>query len=396
MAETKIYKNVRFANRIDTESNWVMANPTLEPGELAFVGENGNYVMILGDTHKKPIRQIIQEMGTGAHDSHIFYPGKNNSGSGGGGGGGSTTIPVASATILGGVKVPEEKVSGLTLVGDGTLKNALISEYDYDRGCFVVNKLYIKDLEYDNKVTNPSFEGDFLTLRAESTSALAVKSGIVIKSLQEGFDGFLGLSAANKIIIAQTDGTYAELVGIAPTGVGVGLVNYSSSNNYATITECSTLNLHTNTGDIAYSPSAPTVDIDVTSPPISVNGQIFNYNPEIKQYNIELEGGLTEENRQKLEQLSQSLEDINTLKQETLINVLEGNLIDVLNNNDRTVTVTHSEVSQGLAEVTTATYVVTNPSDDEDLEAIKLLADIEVDKYGHITKKKFVTLSWKI
>ena len=396
MAETKIYKNVRFANRIDTESNWVMANPTLEPGELAFVGENGNYVMILGDTHKKPIRQIIQEMGTGAHDSHIFYPGKNNSGSGGGGGGGSTTIPVASATILGGVKVPEEKVSGLTLAGDGTLKNALVSKYDYDRGCFVVNKLYIKDLEYDNKVTNPSFEGDFLTLRAESTNALDVKSGIVIKSLQEGFDGFLGLSAENKIIVAQTDGTYSELVGIASTGVGVGLVNYASSNNYATITECSTLTLRTNTGDIAYSPSSPAVNVDVTSPPISVNGQVFHYDSNDHLYNIELEGGLTEENRQKLEQLSQSLDDIDTLKRETLINVLEGNLIDVLNNNDRTVTVTHSEVSQGLAEITTTTYTVTNASDGEDLEAIKLLADIEVDNYGHITKKKFITLSWKI
>jgi hypothetical protein len=74
----------------------------------------------------------------------------------------------------------------------------------------------------------------------------------------------------------------------------VGLVNYSSSNNYATITECSTLTLHTNIGDIAYNPSTPAVDIDVTSPPFSVNGQIFNYNPDIKQYNIELEGGLTE------------------------------------------------------------------------------------------------------
>ena len=68
----------------------------------------------------------------------------------------------------------------------------------------------------------------------------------------------------------------------------------------------------------------------------------------------------------------------------------------MLNNNDRTVTVTHSEVSQGLAEITTTTYTVTNASDGEDLEAIKLLADIEVDNYGHITKKKFITLSWKI
>ena len=393
MAETKVYKNVRFANRIDTESNWVMINPTLEPGELAFVGEEGNYFMILGDTHRRPIKEIIDN--PSAHASHVFYPAsRTGDNGGGGGGGGSTTIPVASATILGGVKVPEEKVSGLTIATDGTLKNALVSRYDYDRGCFVVNKLYIKDLEYDNKVTNPSFEGDFLTLRAESTSALDVKSGIIIKSLQEGFDGFLGLSAENKIIVAQTDGTYSELVGIASTGVGIGLVNYASSNNYATITECSTLTLRTNTGDVAYNPSTPAVDVDVTSPPISVNGQVFNYNTDNNRYDIELEGGLTEENRQKLEQLSQSLEDIATLQKETLTEVKSGNKITVTDNNDRTVTVNHDTTALQDDNISAAIYTV--KSQTPQTEKIKVLVDIETDVYGHVIKKHFKEISWVI
>ena len=393
MAETKIYKNVRFANRIDTEANWVMNNPTLEPGELAFVGENGDYIMILGDTHKKPIGQIINDMRNGTHDSHIFYPGKH-SGSGGGGGGGSTNIPVASATLLGGVKIPEEHISGLVIAGDGTLKNALTEKYDYDRGCFVVNKLYIKDLEYDNKVTNPSFEGDFLTLRADSTEPLAVKSGIVIKSLQTNFDGFLGLSAENKIIIAQTDGTYAELVGISPTGVNKGFISYSTGNNYATIVVCNPLNITTNAGQVSYDPTAPTASIDVSSPPIAVNGQVFNYNTTDNRYNIELDGGLTEENRQKLEQLERSLSDIEQLKTETITDVVGDKLIEAIKNN-RTITVTHSVATKELDEEANATYVVEDAPEGTDLESIKLLADIVVDQYGHVIKKKFIHLAWK-
>lgn len=391
MAETKIYKNVRFANRIDTEFNWIATNPTLEPGELAFVGENGDYYMILGDTHKKPIRQIISEIPSGLHDTHVFYPGKSTS-SGGGGAGGSTSIPVASATILGGVKVPEEKVSGLTISGDGTLKNSLISKYDYDRNCFVVNKLYIKDLEYDDKVANPSFEGDFLTLRADSTNALDVKAGIVIKSLQEGFDGFLGLSAENKIIVAQTDGTYAEMVGISPTGTPLGLVSYTTGNNYATITPCSNLTFTTNSGTTIYNPATAAASINVSSPPISVNGQVFNYNATADQYEIELDGGLSSENLERLEQIEMSLDDIENLKVETITEVYSGNNITVVNNNDRTVTVNHNVKSLLDSGLDTKRITVGPLSDNP--EKINILADIEVDEYGHITKKKFFQISW--
>ena len=350
MADLKIYKNVRFANRIDTEANWAMANPTLEPGELAFVGNDENYIMILGDTHKKPIKEILNELSTGKHDTHVFYPGKNGSGGsgGGGGGGGSSSIPIATIDTIGGVKVPTSATSGLNLKKDGTLTNALISRYDSSRECFVIKKLYVENLEYDNKVTNPAFEGDTITLRDGLSSALTLRAGIVITSLKKDFDGFFGLSANNRLTIKQLDGTYVEMLGVsAVNNDTVGLISIVKGASVATIQNCSTLTITDSAENTVYTPSGDNITIDVTPPKLKVNGQDTVYNAETREYNVEIDGGLTEENRQKIAQLEQSLDDIETLKRETLIDVKAGDVIRAVKNGDRTVTIHHAEVAVG-------------------------------------------------
>lgn len=386
MAETKIYKNVRFANRIDTEANWVMNNPTLEPGELAFVGDNGNYFLILGDMHRTPIKQIIQEREAGGHDSHIFYPGKKGSG-------GTGAIPIASATLVGGVKIPDYSTSGLTIAVDGSLKNALIEKYDFTRNCFVIKKLYVQDLEYDNKVTNPSFEGDTLTLREGQTSPVSVKAGMVITNLKRSFNGFLGLSANNRIMLGQEDGTFAEVFGIGYTGQDfTGMIKLSKDGNVAIPTACQTLIIQDGENTLTYDPSFSTVAINITPPTIKVNGQSTTYNAETREYNLILDGGLTPENIEKIEQLEQSLDDIQNLKTETLTDVQEGSKIKV-SKVDRVVTVSHDTSALQENNVSSADYTVkttTNP------EVIRVLVDIEVDEYGHIIKKHFKDITWTI
>lgn len=388
MAEIKIYKNVRFANRIDTEANWVMNNPTLEPGELAFVGEAGDYYMILGDTHKKPIKQIIQEQKSGAHDTHIFYPGKGSSSPGG-----SSSIPIASATLVGGVKVAESVTSGLILSTDGSLSNALIERYDFTRDCFVIKKLYVQNLEYDNKVTNPAFEGDTLTLRDGATIPVSVKAGIVITNLKRNFNGFLGLSAENRIMIAQEDGTNAQVLGIGYTGQDAsGMVQITKDGNVAYLKPCTTLNIIDGTNSLVYDPSLESVAINITPPAIKVNGQSTSYNAETREYNITLDGGLTPENITRIEQLEQSLDDIATLKTETLTDIQAGDRITVTKI-DRVVTVDHAGNTLKEEEIGAARYTVSNTSNPE---ILRFLTNIELDEYGHVTKKYFTDIEWVI
>jgi hypothetical protein len=394
MADVKIYKNVRFANRIDTEANWAMANPTLEPGELAFVGSDENYIMILGDTHKKPIKEILNELSTGKHDTHVFYPGKNSSNNSGGGGG-STSIPIATIDTIGGVKVPTAASSGLNLKRDGTLTNALINRYDSSRECFVIKKLYVENLEYDNKETNPSFEGDTITLRDGETTALSLRAGIVIDSLKKDFDGFLGLSSNNRITIKQLDGTYVEMLGLsAVNNDTVGLVSIVKGASTATIQQCSTLSVVDSGTTATYTPAGNNVTIDVTPPTIKVNGQTTTYDANAREYSIVLDGGLTPENIAKIEQLEQSLDDIATLQRETLVDVKAGNIISVTKNNDRTVTIHHAEVAVGRTDSDSIlNYHVEQTSQPE---VIYFLTDIDVDEYGHITKKYYKGITWTI
>ena len=273
------------------------------------------------------------------------------------------------------------------------LKNALIDKYDFTRSCFVIKKLYVQDLEYDNKVTNPSFEGDTLTLREGQTTPVSVKAGMVITNLKRNFNAFLGLSANNRIMLGQEDGTFAEVLGIGHTGQDfTGMVKLSKDGNVALPTACQTLVIQDGENIFTYDPSFSTVAINITPPTIKVNGQTTTYNAEKREYNIVLDGGLTPENIEKIEQLEQSLDDIQTLKTETLTDVQEGSKIKV-SKVDRVVTVSHDTSALQENNVSSADYTVkttTNP------EVIRVLVDIEVDEYGHIIKKHFKDITWTI
>jgi hypothetical protein len=392
MPDITIYKNVRFANRIDTEANWVDADPVLEPGEIAFVGQAGYYYMVVGCEHKTSMANIV--LNPSAHASHIFYP---STGSSGGGGGGS--IPIATDSTIGGVKVANSLLSGLTLEDDGSLSNALVSGYDAVEERFVIDRLHVKNLSFDQQSSNLSASGNYITVRAEADGGMGSEdiAGIVVENITgEHYNGFLGINYNNQIVVNYLG---SPVTGAVVAGEGAGFIFAAGGLPYATIVPFEPLTFIDGENTIQYSPERPDTAITLTPPAIKVNGQATSYDAENREYNISLDGGLTPESAAKLEQFDNYITIIDNLNAQH-INAVEGDgthiSAEMIANGElgQKIKVTHNNIAC-TNENSNRRYTIQS-SGDPNAEGITVITGITLDSKGHVTGISTANIAWVI
>lgn len=392
MPDITIYKNVRFANRIDTEANWVDADPVLEPGEIAFVGQSGYYYMVVGCEHKTSMANIV--LNPEGHATHIFYPG-----SGGSGGGGGGAIPVATDSTIGGVKVAHPFLSGLTLETDGALSNALVSGYDAVEERFIIDRLHVKNLSFDQQSSNLSASGNYITVRAEADGGMGSEdiAGIVVENITgEYYNGFLGINRDNQIVINYLG---SPIAGVMVTGVGAGYVLAEEKLPYATIVPFEPLTFVDGEVTTQYTPDKADTSITLTPPAIKVNGQATSYNAELREYNISLSGGLTPENAAKLEQFDNYISIIDNLNSQH-INAVEGDETHIsaqmIANGElgQKIQVTHKDIAC-TNENSNRRYTIQSSSD-PNAEGITVITGITLDSKGHVTGISTANIAWVI
>lgn len=392
MADITIYKNVRFANRIDTEANWVDADPVLEPGEIAFVGQAGNYYMVVGCEHKTSMANIV--LNPAGHASHIFYPG-----SGGSGGGGSGAIPVATDSTIGGVKVAHQFLSGLALEADGSLSNALVSGYDATENRFVIDRLHVNNLSFDQQSESVSSTGNYITIRSGATTGLAEGdvAGLKIENITgEYYNGFLGINRNNQIVINYLG---SPVAGAMVTGEGTGYIFAAEKLPYATIVPFEPLTFVDGESTTQYTPDKPDTTITLTPPAIRVNGQATAYDAEKREYNISLSGGLTPENAAKLEQFDNYIAIIDSLNSQH-INAVEGDgthiSAQMIANGElgQKIKVTHNDIAC-TNENSNRRYTIQSSSD-PNAEGITVITGITLDSKGHVTGISTANIAWVI
>ena len=394
MADITIYKNVRFANRIDTEANWVDADPVLEPGEIAFVGQAGSYYMVVGCEHQTSMANIV--LNPSAHASHIFYPSTGGSGGGGGGGG---SIPVATDSTVGGVKVAHEFLSGLRLEGDGSLSNALIESYDSVNQRYVIGKLHVRNLSFDQQSESVSSTSNYITVRSGATAGLAEGgvAGLVVENITgEYYNGFLGINRNNQIVINYLG---SPMEGTVVVGEGSGFVYAEKELPYATIVPFEPLTFIDGEATIQYTPDRSGTSIILTPPAIKVNGQTTSYNAELREYNISLDGGLTPENAAKLEQFDNYITIINNLNAQH-INAVEGDgthiSAQMIANGElgQKIQVTHKDITCTNENINRR-YTIQSSSDPS-AEGITVITGITLDSKGHVTGISTANIAWVI
>lgn len=395
MADITIYKNVRFANRIDSEANWVDADPVLEPGEIAFVGQSGYYYMVVGCEHKTSMASIV--LNPSAHASHIFYPSSGSSGGGGGGGGGP--IPIATDSTIGGVKVSHEFISGLRLGGDGSLSNALIESYDSINQRYVIGRLHVRNLSFDQQSESISSTGNYITVRSGATAGLAEEemAGMVVENITgEYYNGFLGINRNNQIVINYLGNPIA---GAVVAGEGAGYIEVVEQSPYASIKTFQPLTFVDGEVTIQYTPDTPDTSITLTPPTIKVNGQTTSYDAGLREYNISLDGGLTPENAAKLEQFDNYITIIDNLNAQH-INAVEGDgthiSAEMIANGElgQKIKVTHNNI-ECTNENSNRRYTIQSSSD-PNAEGITVITGITLDSKGHVTGISTANIAWVI
>lgn len=390
-----IYKNVRFANRIDFASKWREEGPELASGEIAFVSDNGKYYMVVGCEDGTNMAEILDHLDD--HASHIFYPGPGSPGGGGG------SIPPATASTIGGVKVGFWQESGL-LLEDGVLTNALVHDYKGDR--FIINKLHVNDLSFDRQTENVSSTGNYITVRADKGAGMGAKevAGLIVNNIDgNGKQGFLGINLNNQIVIKdlpQNVDVPGVIVAVDPDDGGTGYIDAKAGAPYANIIPFGSLTFEKNKTEIAkYTPES-NVSIDLTPPGIRVNGQLTSYDMENNEYNIALEGGLTEENAANLEQFDNYIGIINDLNAKH-INAVEGDGVyisaEIVKNGEfgKKIIVTHNDITPEKDIGGDVDYPIQSKND-QTRERLTVITGIEVDDKGHVTKIVSKDIAWTI
>lgn len=408
-ASIKQYPNVRVSHLIDTPENWRESRIHLMTGEVAFVGSGGSYYMILGDEHHTPIKDIVFDIqnGSTAHDSHIFYSGRDNKGGGGGGGGGSDfVLEPATAEKLGGVKIPELPASGLLIDEQGNLINAMNCGYDSITGRWTINKLHVDDLTFNQQSADLSTSSDVIALRLNATEYLKEdeRAGLVVKALQDGVEGFLGIDTYNRIVINNW-GMSETCVPIKAMA-GTGFVCVTDGAPSATLVAPSSVKLQrTAEYFYEYSPidglvfnkngtpeAASAIEL---IPNIVVNSMPVSYDGETNTYNIELDGGLTPEMAERLARVESVEERIGELEKAAVTDAVGDDHIETTIA-DNTLTVVHKNITVEVPAQATRKYGVKANSAEAILPTETFISDIEVDEKGHITKIVKTSLAWVI
>lgn len=395
---TKIYNNVRFSNRIDTEENWLNSDAILAEGETAFVGDNGSYYMVVGDNHHNPMSYIVSD--PDAHASHIFFPGRH-----GGGGGADYELPIATASRLGGVKIPNAAESGLNIDENGFLKNALFSSFNAEENRWVIDRLHVNDLSFNSEHERTSFSGNDIVLRVDATEELSEQetSGIIVNKIKDDVQGYLGIDCDNRIVINNYG--YKEFCVPISAAEAVGFVNVSATSPVATV--MTPTNLYMTRGSTPFAYYSPLEGLTIETyefpeggnvleliPGLNVNGQPIPYDVLTNSYSIELEGGLTEESAAKLANLDVYIEELENLKDGMISEISDGEKITTAREGNN-VTISHATTNTERPSSTVDNYIVQESQQGGALEVFTYISDIEVDEFGHVTKiiRKSVTFT---
>lgn len=487
----KEIRNARFCNRIDTSYNWNRVNSTLLEGELGIVTDsimdtlgNNRSIIVIGDGAHSVANILESPLN---YNDNIIYPGKW----------------AASSDILGSVMVTDYKKSGLKLNEEGYLTNAISSKYNDAFRCFEVDKLYVKDLVFNNKNEAALFSSDYLTIRSSDNEEHVTPKQSIVNTLgAEYFDGVNYFSPVNSseleyritgeegnkivewkmpsdsewkqackvldlistlsedikvnestvVVFLDEENDYAlswngtyryeektPLMGGETAGViiknttlmsdnsiidsrlfvdggdqwhvtkygvetdilsfesgssGVGFISVDTNTNIASIEQPKSLHLIDNS--IEDKPETiydgmNEVTINLTKPVIIVNGNEFNVDTSTNSYDIDLDGGLSAENVQKIQKAESDIvtifEDIDTIKTDiasiensilTKDNIVGSNKIDVTQTEGGNITITHKNVELSISQADTSSILIGNDI------TYSFITSLDIDNEGHL------------
>ena len=421
----KIITNARFCNRIDSLPNWREHNPILRSGELGIImnGINQQTVGIIGNG-TNTVNDILDNYPI--YNNNIIFFGQ----------GAQYQIPLAGLEV-GGVYSTDKYTTGIS-IKNGVIQNELVSEYDDTNLCYVVDKLRINSLIYDNLSMLPTFNTNFIELRYIDPNA---DNTITPTPLQDG--EYAGIKIINsttatngalistEIAIDNTEQLYVTkqmtkypvltMTELMPdyygpasskmtipcfisvdketklgTFVKPSFLTFTNPYWSITITDPNTGEEIITDGTKTYDGSTP-ISIDLTPPTVVFNSQVFNYDSTTNTYSIILdEGGLSPENAEKIAKIDNLESNIininNTINNinQSLENKLEAQDIVFQESETTAVQTTGTSYTISLKQVTVQNKTGQDTNASSGFTAI---TDIEVDEYGRlktITKTKYV------
>lgn len=385
----KQIQNARFFNRIDTSERWAAATSTvLGNGELGIVtiGSSPEYILVGDGT--TPVSAFVTDE-TMEYDKQKIYMGK---------GAQYEFDLIAGDGRLGGIQIKDNSQdSGLIINGEGYLSNAMQNGWDQEEECFIVNKLYIKNLITDEKQEQHVFESDKIILRYNNQSPLDGMSfaGVEVENIDgEGFKGFFGLDNQNRLVVRHGvwDYRFAPVVTITDFSTsGFMMYNHEEADwELGYLKPLSIIN-----GDKTFNyDGTVTHAINVTPPTIILNSQTLTYDSEKNSYTGEFVGGLTTENKEAIDKAiadsAATAEELTNVKAQMLtsetITLTPGTNITIDTNSSTgryNATVNHSTIT--TTTNSTASESIKVDSD----KSFSFITGITVDN-GHVTS---VTIS---
>ena len=379
MAAQEIRK-ARFANRIDTLNNWKTERPTLYRGELGLVTDNSGNLLygIVGDG-SNDAGTIIENPTT--YNDNFFYSGK--------GAQYEFNVP-ATTTTIGGFKLMGTSNEPLIMTSKTTggkkeyldLSPDLITGWNSVYGCFEVPKLFIKELYTLKETEEAVFKAEKIILRDDTdepnpTPAMEEGdySGITVNNIQEGVDGFMGLNYQGLPHTLRGNIYYPmALYNPSINKNTKGYVSINPGDSLITVTPHKALTIKRGTKEEVYNGIDNNINLEY--PTITLNNQSLVYDENSNTYSASFDGGLTEENAEKIAKI-----DVIESTMLTKEKITSG--LDIKITGDSNITIEHKK------------YTTTNAGGQE-IEIpsgyVSFITGLEIEN-GHITK--ITTTSYK-
>lgn len=391
MAEQyKIYDNIRTVQRCDTINNWqYYSTATLATGELGCVFDNNfehPYIVLGGATSATgepfTMRYITKNRDKENIAPYIFISKQEVEEIVNGG----VQIPVASTTEIGGIKMAP--LSGLMLDQNNALRSAIFT-WNYDKGCYSTDHLYVNTLEFGNKIESSLFDSDTITLRASATTYEFDFAGITVPTDTDSH-AMLGVNSSKQLVISDKYNipTVALPLQHPNADVAYCAVSCASDDTLGTLVPLNSLQfINSKTENTLSYNGSELVEVDITPPDIIVNGQNAFYDIDNNQFNIHLDGGLTEENLSKINSIDALARQVSELQS----SVDERLTIEVSGNNKINVQ-TQTQGTQKTFIVQHDTYQAIVPgtasysvkAGDSSRDTLSCITSLSVDDYGHL------------
>lgn len=425
MAEAKQIRKARFCNRTDSLLNWTTHNPVLLDGELGIIqnGINEQTVLLVGDG-TTAVGTMLESYSD--YNNNIIFCGQ----------GAQYDLPPAGID-LGGVKQGDETETGIDIT-DGIVSNLLVDDYDMEEDCYIINKVHVRHLIADREEEVPVFESATITLRYLDPEGVEQPeplqdgdyAGITVMRTKELEDGTL---ISTQIVVDNKEQLYVSrdeelrpvliMEELSPIGKP-SLLEIDEETNLARLTDVQTLTFTSpylsqskvdpdtgeeivTEGSVVYNGLEP-VTLDLTPASFMLNGQEMEYDPTENAYSIWLDGGLNQENLDKLNSIDTVVAGFDALKNELQADFAE--LEEHVNATDAAIDAKIAKKLEsedieikgtGVIKVSrddgTTLFSVehnklTVEKDTDQPEVIQknepytFITGIEVDEYGHVTK----------